>query len=307
VVLVLDGSQWLAGALPLYTFQLLHVVMAGLGVLLPALIGLFNRSAAAAVRAAAPLVLGGSERARELEASITRAPRLLSVLPAVLFLPIATVRILYSPGFADAMGLTLAWPAIAAELAFFPLVALSVSAYVVKIASLAWDVHRITTRELRVSIWTLEPLMQFSLLTARLAGSTVIVLMTVALIAPDLFRDQFGFIGLCGGLALALAVFALPLSGLHARIVAARQEVQGGIARQLQRALEDLRVAVEAGNRAEMDPINKAIGAIDVAQKAVDRVPTWPWSTETFRWVVGALMFPIVIFVSQAILRRVLP
>ena len=56
-----------------------------------------------------------------------------------------------------------------------------------------------------------------------------------------------------------------------------------------------------------MDPLNKAIGALEIAQRAIDRVPTWPWSGETMRWLVGALLFPIVLFVAQYVLTRVLP
>ena len=36
------------------------------------------------------------------------------------------------------------------------------------------------------------------------------------------------------------------------------------------------------------------------------RVSTWPWQQETLRWVIGALMFPIVLFVAQFVIGRLL-
>jgi hypothetical protein len=74
----------------------------------------------------------------------------------------------------------------------------------------------------------------------------------------------------------------------------------------MEQAIGELATAVRTQQLERMDPLNKGIGAIEAAQRAIERVPTWPWTPETFRWVVGAVMFPILLFVFQAVLGRLL-
>jgi len=306
VLLALEGIQWLSGAVPVGTIHPLHVSFAALIGGLPWLIAIFNRSAIRAVRSAAPLVTGGSGRAQELEAAIARAPRWLSIVPALVFLPIGLARIASSPSFVADLGFTAQTPWAYVELLAFPVLAFIVSAYAVKIASLAFAVHRITTRELAVDIWDVSPLLAFSTLTARMSASTVLGLTTIAVGSPRVYADAVGLAGLTSALTLAFVVFLLPLRGLHERLVEAKQVAETTSARQMQAAIDDLRASLAAGDLSRMDPLNKAMGALEIAQRSIARVPVWPWSTETFRWVVGALMFPITLFVAQLVLARLL-
>jgi hypothetical protein len=306
LLLGFESVVWASGAMAIGTVRPIHVLFAFLVPGLPWLVGIFNRSAARAVRRAAPLVERGPERAAALEADIVLAPRLLSVLPAILFVPVAVTRFSLEPRLMATVGFDPLPGAIWALAVLFALVALAVSAYAVKIATLAYKVHRITVDELRVELWHTQPLLSFSILTARMAGATVVLLTVFVLAAPELYTDAFGIAGLGLAATLLVTVFALPLLGLHGRLTRAKQAAQSDAARQMEDAIERLRTALAANDLAVMDPINKAIGAVDVAQKAIDRIPTWPWSIETFRWVVGALMFPVVIFVTQAVLGRVL-
>ena len=55
-----------------------------------------------------------------------------------------------------------------------------------------------------------------------------------------------------------------------------------------------------------MDALNKAIGALEIELRAIDRTPTWPWQPETLRWIIGALMFPVILFVLQFLIGRML-
>src|SRR4051794_13502956 len=50
-VLIFEATEWAAGAVQPFTLHPVHVALIALGVFLPGLIGLFNRSAARAVQA----------------------------------------------------------------------------------------------------------------------------------------------------------------------------------------------------------------------------------------------------------------
>lgn len=70
--------------------------------------------------------------------------------------------------------------------------------------------------------------------------------------------------------------------------------------------LERLREDVEHDDGQTIDRQHKALLAIQVEQQALAKVPTWPWRSETLRGMVGALVLPIMIFIVQRVLGRLL-
>jgi hypothetical protein len=107
-------------------------------------------------------------------------------------------------------------------------------------------------------------------------------------------------------LVVAALVFVLPLTGLHGRLVAEKGRLQGATTERILATRTALHRAVDANDLASMDPLQKAITALEVDQRMVNAIPTWPWEPATLRWVVGALMFPVLLFTMQLVLGRVL-
>lgn len=304
---LLVGTQWASGSSNPGTFRPFQLFGLGLVVTLPWLVGVFNRRARRAMRAAAPLVVGGPDRAAELEQGLVHAPGRITLIASAGIVVASASRIWLNPSLLDVLEFSPP-PALWLELAFFsPLVALAASAFIVKLIHMTWQIHRITTRELRVDLWDLGPLTSFSAVTAVMAGSFVGLMAVAAFMSPRIYGDALGLSLAIAAMGIAAGVFLLPLLGLHARIVSAKQEAQGLLAREMERAIEDLRRAGSSGDLARMDPLNKQIGAIETAQRSVGRVPTWPWEPELLRWVVGALLFPVLLFVLQYVVGRLLP
>ena len=304
---LLVGTQWASGASPPGTFRSFQLFGLGLVVTLPWLIGVFNRRAMRAMQAAAPLVIGGPDRSAELEHQLVNAPARITLIAAAGIVVASASRIWLNPSLLDVLEFSPP-PSLWLELAFFsPLVALTASAFIVKLVHLTWQIHRVTTRELRVDLWDLHPLTSFSAVTAVMAASFVGLMAVAAFMSPRIYGDALGLSLAFAAMGVAAGVFLLPLLGLHARIVAAKQEAQGLLAREMERAIDDLRRAGVSGDLTRMDPLNKQIGAIEAAQRSVGRVATWPWEPELLRWVVGALLFPILLFVLQYVVGRLLP
>ena len=55
-----------------------------------------------------------------------------------------------------------------------------------------------------------------------------------------------------------------------------------------------------------MDDLHKALASLDLERAHLSRVPTWPWQPETLRGLVAALALPIVIWLIQYGLGRLL-
>lgn len=270
------------------------------------LVGAFDRAARRAVRAAAPLLPGGDARARELEGQIRGMSPWLPLAVGAVIAGGTFVRISLDPAQLGRIGLDPRMPMAWIEGLATALFGFSGAAYGLKVLHLGWHVHRITSREIRVDPWNVGPLLAFSTLTAAMAASIAIGLAAFYAVTPNSFSDPVGLASGIFAIALAAGVFVLPLVGVHTRLVEAKQALAGEAAREMESAIATLRRALAAGDLAAMDPLNKAIGALATAQDVIARIQTWPWQPETFRWVVGALMFPIVLFVLQFAISRTL-
>lgn len=55
-----------------------------------------------------------------------------------------------------------------------------------------------------------------------------------------------------------------------------------------------------------MDTMNKAMASLEIERAALVRVPTWPWDPGTLRTVIAALLLPIIIWLIQYGLERLM-
>ena len=55
-----------------------------------------------------------------------------------------------------------------------------------------------------------------------------------------------------------------------------------------------------------MDNLNKAMASLEIEYTAIKRISTWPWNPETPRLVLAALLFPVVVWLTQWVLQHVL-
>jgi hypothetical protein len=303
----LSAAQWVAGASSFPTVHLGHVVFAGFTAGAVWLVGVFNRSAAGAIAGARELVRDGPVRAAELEREFVRTSPILTLLFGVAAVMSIGLRFIGNPGLAAQVGFSGAMPALLVEALALPLLAFSAGAYSLKLIDLAWQIHHVTTHELRVDAWNVRPLFAFSTVTLELAASTIAAAVLVYVGVPALLSDTAGLVGLVAVLAMAVIVFVLPLIGVHGELVKAKYSIETALSRETERTIAELQVAIASSDAPSIDHPNRALSALEIAQRAVDRVPVWPWSVETVRWLVGALLFPIVLYVAQYVLKNVLP
>ena len=79
------------------------------------------------------------------------------------------------------------------------------------------------------------------------------------------------------------------------------------MARHLDALMRRLDRAVEKGELADIDGLDKAMNRYLVLKRNLEGVATWPWEPGLFRNLVGALMIPLVIWILQQILNRYFP
>ena len=64
--------------------------------------------------------------------------------------------------------------------------------------------------------------------------------------------------------------------------------------------------AVETDDLSNADELNKTLSSVLAQRDVLARLPTWPWSTGTFRGVATAVLLPIVIFVITRLIDQLI-
>lgn len=299
-------SQWSAGSYPVGSLSGIEAVMVGAIAFLPWMIGAINRSAVVALDRVRPLLGMGDEAFAELKHRVVDTPGWLDLGVAAIWVVALLVRLLVDPTVARTIDVDGEGPGALFGILILVLFVLVASAYVVKVAHLALWLRRLSSAEMTVSLWELGPLHGLSILTARMALGIVASVLALFLARRDSLSDPAAIAAVLSGSAIAAAVFVLPLLRIHDRLVAEKGHLRAAGARTMEEAVIGLHRAIEAGDLASMDAHYKAVAAVEIELRTISAIPTWPWLPDTFRWVAGALMFPIVLFVVQWLIGRML-
>jgi hypothetical protein len=154
------------------------------------------------------------------------------------------------------------------------------------------------------------PLSGFSRLTSR-AGISLVILTTSGFLIVPASEDLSTFIVtsapyLVISPIIAAVAFVVPLTGLHGRLAAEKERLQDEAEARLKAVLAELHADVDARDLGRADGLSKTLASVISEREVLAKLPTWPWSTGSFRAVVTAILLPLFLFVVQLLLSRVL-
>lgn len=157
-----------------------------------------------------------------------------------------------------------------------------------------------------VNLFQRGPLFVFSRLTARAAIALPVINVSWWLIEPRFLAEPLSLtIGIAAFL-LGAATFFLPLIGIHNRIAAEKEKTLDAVGSRIQTLTHEAHQALDRRAFPELDAMKKGLDTLETEQRLVERIPTWPWAPETFRLLISALLFPIVLFAIQFVIQRML-
>ncbi len=107
-------------------------------------------------------------------------------------------------------------------------------------------------------------------------------------------------------LLITAIVFGWPLWGAHRKLAEAREGALLQVAVRKRAVRGQLHAAVDAGRLGEIDPLNKVLGALQAEQAELQGTATWPWAPATLRSLAGAVLLPVVLWLMQYGLGRLL-
>lgn len=172
-------------------------------------------------------------------------------------------------------------------------------------------VRRLYAAADRIDLFRPAPLHAFSKLTAQ-TGIALIAVVTFGYIGNPVPVDRESFVTLwlpwlVGFPAVALAIFLVPLLGMHQRLVSVKDELHGAADERLKSILAEVNRDVDARDLSRADGLNKTLASLLQQREVVSKLPTWPWSVGTIRGFASALLLPLVVFLLQRVVAAALP
>jgi hypothetical protein len=154
------------------------------------------------------------------------------------------------------------------------------------------------------------PLSGFSRLTSSV-GIAIIVLVSAGFVLTPIPSEPAAFVTrslpfLVGAPIIALIAFVVPLYGLHTRLAAEKDRLQGEAEHRLKALLAELNQDVDSRDLSRADGLNKTLASVGQQREILAKLPTWPWSSGTFRAMGTAILLPLFLFVIQLVLSRII-
>ena len=168
------------------------------------------------------------------------------------------------------------------------------------------QVSRIYAHHARVRLADLGPHFALSVFTSRAAIAAILVVTGYAIGNVQIGSITLSLIVVIPNLLLAAAAFVLPLVGAHALLEAELARARRNASLRMETAVAKLHAVVERGQFAAATPVKDAITALDIELNRLAHIPTWPWTPGTLRGVLAAIFLPVVIWLVQFGLQRVL-
>lgn len=168
-------------------------------------------------------------------------------------------------------------------------------------------INRIYIQHTRVNLFRMKPLYAFSNLSALTAGSLAMILYGWMAVAPEVsLTDPITFIFTLIILIIAVIIFIWPQLGIHNLQVAEKDRLLEEANQRFETIIGELHRRVDAGELDQMNDLRVTMTNLEMELNSLKGIHTWPWQSETVRWLITALVLPMGLWLIQSILQRVL-
>jgi len=104
------------------------------------------------------------------------------------------------------------------------------------------------------------------------------------------------------GILAAIAVFVIPVLGIHRKIEKDKTRLLAENAEQIDSLRRDIQSDMEGRSFKNIDGLEKGLSALLKVRESMSAIPTWPWSPGTFGRFASAIMLPLIVWLLQRVL-----
>jgi hypothetical protein len=307
LVVILVAALWIEGVHPVGKVFPAQLFIPAMIALLLAMIHSLDRRADAALTTLKPALKATEEECHQLRHQLTSMPAWPTILAsAVTVGTIAVLGVLF--GDRESSIEALAASPIAANLlsAVYWIGWWSFGAFAFHTFHQLRVISRIYTEYTHINLFRTSPLYAFSSVTALTAVTLAIATYGWTALNPENLSDPVSIAVICLITLLALVSFAWPLLGARRLMARERGQMLDEVSTRLRDAFVDLHQRLDDGNLDEVDDLVKAISILETERDTLNGISTWPWQPETLRFLVSALLLPLLLWVIQYVVQLVL-
>lgn len=304
VLVVLQSVTWLDGSVPWGHFTPIDLLTAVWTVLPVAVIHYLDNSVERTLRVLRPDLALDDDQFDQMVALFTNMPSRRVILANVLGIGAFWVLLLASPFLLDRAQSSTLHIGAALFLVSLNFALLGAMAYhtIRQLRLVTQTYARVKT----IDLFQLAPLYAPSVLTARTAIVWVLALYLSVALFSEILSSTLAVAVVIGLGFIAALTFLLPLITIHQRIVEEKERAISEIDQRIDRAIAELKRRSDTLDLRDMDGLNKLILGLIAGRDQLDKIPTWPWSPGTPAAVVSALVLPIVLWLIQVLLDRLI-
>jgi len=306
VTLLIHAALWLEGSLPPGSVDILLIVYGLVPVYFLALSHYMNATARQALAKYRPLLDVSDHVYAALEYNLTKVPRRIGILAAVIGALIGAASFLPDP---ESWGVMAGTSSFQTALGFLSAVFVDVVAFywvaqVIRQARAIDRIHRLTSR---INLFRRDPIYAFSTLTLRsalglLLGIYAYLLGTVYLGLPA--PNPVDMAGISLAAAIALAIFVLPLRRMHRLLTEEKHRLLLGTDERYSLLIGRFNRQLDKSRLADLDATGKAIASLQGQVETLARVSTWPWRPEALRSLLSTMAAPVLLYLVSRLLGR---
>jgi hypothetical protein len=299
--------HWYDGSYPSGVFYPFHLVLAGTIPYTLAFIHYLDKCAESALLKFRPALDVTDSEYAELHYQLTTLPRRQTVIASLIGVGVAALALALAP---ESWSRPAVFVSSSLSMGFTIILTIMmwwlVGAFAYHTAHQLRLVSRIYARHTRINLFKLIPLYAFSDLSARTTLGLLLALYAWYAVLPDTFSRTGNIISAVVANVIAGLVFVWPFLGIHRLLADEKERLLGQSAQRLETAIAELHTRMDSNQLEGIENLVKGMEGLEINHKAVSRISTWPWAPETPRGLVAALLFPLIVFVGQWLLRRIL-
>jgi hypothetical protein len=302
IALLYTAAKWFDGAYPVGAFFPLHIIAVITSVAHLAMIHYTSVTARQALDkfqpVLAPNTVDFAELSYRLATNPARTVWLMTLIGLVygMFAVIGTVRGMFLQSLAPTFsGPITMWTDGATGIFICLMMVLAI--------------NHIYTKYTRIDLFNLVPLYALSQLTARAAISWMMIGSLWLIVTPNVlavFEDAILFYTYLLVSVIGAITFIWPLLGIHSRLETEKEKTIAEANQRLKTAIAEFHELVDHQRHQEVGPLLQTINGLKQELEVLNKIPTWPWQSETLRTVSTAVLLPIVVWLVQTLLSPLL-
>ena len=163
------------------------------------------------------------------------------------------------------------------------------------------ELHR---QAVGIDLLDLEPAHAFSGLTARTGIGMILLIGISSFQGPIENVSNFELFSFLAIIVLAVAVFVVPLEGMHRLLREERKRELKELNGLLRKASNRLHQQVREGEYDHIQRSKDALAALTLERERLQKTSTWPWNPGTVRGFSSTLLLPIFLLLVTRLIER---